>query len=57
MEKCQACGEETTAVVSVGAYRFCRKCASQGSFEIALEIAKHKHREKLKKIKEDLCDS
>ena len=46
-DRCDACGALLILTCSIGAYRFCRKCASGTCREEALQIAKHKHKEKL----------
>ena len=54
IERCPACGEPMKGKVSVGAFYLCRKCTSRNSLDIALKIAKSKHREKLEQIWEML---
>jgi len=51
VERCPACGGEMNVRCHIGAgYYVCCKCGSVGSREIALKIAKSKHKEKLEKI-------
>lgn len=47
---CPACGEEFIAGCVVGSYTLCRHCSSRANIPTALEIAEHKHHDKLENI-------
>ena len=49
-ERCPACGQGMKTGIRVGSIRLCRLCASSGSVDIAVEIARSRHREKLEEI-------
>lgn len=53
-QTCDACGSELSINCRIGAYIFCRRCASGTCREEALQISKHKHKEKLQTILESL---
>lgn len=50
-KRCPACGaDDMRTSVFVGGISLCRLCASGESMQMALKIARSKHREKLEQI-------